>query len=178
MSADTSSGSGDYAILLAEPGEWELEIAGSHAYVIDVARALGLYIRAEPSSSSAPSPATAARKVEQPAPPPPPPPDSEEEVSVDEFYESYLGSRDPESISPEDQVVIFGYYLENYMDRETWGPVEVTTCFTMAGLEQPRNLMGILSTMAKQKQAIQQEAPGEYCLTDRSNHMVGLALGH
>ena len=59
-----------------------------------------------------------------------------------------LGERDPASLSAEDLVVLFGFYLQEHMGKATWSALDITTCFTMAGLSQPRNMIGMLSNQA------------------------------
>ena len=95
-----------------------------------------------------------------------------EGLTVDVFYRRFIRGRDAATLSQDELALLFGYYMEEHMEKATWTALDLSMCFTLAGLEQPRNTIGVLSTMARQKGTIVQDAPGEYCLSDKSRAMI------
>jgi len=67
--------------------------------------------------------------------------------------------------------MLFGYYMETHMGKSA-GRARPVDVLHAGRLEQPRNMIGSLSTMARQKGSIMQDTPGAYRLSDRSRLMV------
>ena len=173
------------AILLGEPDAWEVELGGSQAFVSELARELGLYSHGQPriTSEAAPTPAeegSPSRPEAVTAEPPDRPlaEDAEEsqEATLDSFYARFMHGRQDATLSEEELVLLFGYYFEHVMEKVTWAAWDIMQCFGLLDLPKPANMIGLLSTMARQRGSITPEGAGSFKLSDRSTFMVETAL--
>jgi hypothetical protein len=170
-----------YSICLGEPGSWEIEIGGSQAFVTEVATTIGLYTHGQPRPTPEPPASAPVPVAEPPAPAPAEPAGTSaeedgQEASLDSFYARFMQGRQGSTLSEEELVILFGYYFEQVMGRDTWSGWEIMQCFGLLDLPKPANMIGLLSTMARQRGSIVPGEPGSYSLSERSKVMVETAL--
>jgi hypothetical protein len=167
-----------HAILLGEgrPDEgegYELEIGGSRAFVIELATRLGLYPGEVPSLETPIRPEDAevvldAESADESG--------EEDDESVADFHRRYAARVPGGKLREEEHILAFAYYLEHSMSKPSWTPFDITTCFSMAGVSQPRNMIGALVDLARNQATIEADDEGEYHLTSRGRVLIETVL--